>query len=232
MNAVGDFKGLADRLKSKENKLVMEAEKVKIGKGVISCDDNMLIPLSAISFVEIVGQEKSEQDTFELKIQNHGGTCFYITAPDPGFIREIRSALMICIGDGGAVYSGMERTAVAGGDKIYGDKITAAADIHIERARRPEAAVSREKKTGSTSAKTITILDDEWKTLEEYALKRMKDFSEKERNHTICEAMAASATLKSREKCRRILEVSGNDALEMIIAGAPIAVKAIVNKLM
>lgn len=29
-----------------------------------------------------------------------------------------------------------------------------------------------------------------------------------------------------------ILDVSGNDALDMIIAGAPIAIKAIVNKIM
>ena len=230
MNAVGDFKGLADRLKSKESKYVMEAEKVKIGRGLISYDENMLIPLGAISFAEIVEQEKNEQDVYELKIQNHAGACFYITALDLGFIREIRSALMICISDGSAVYSGMERTAVVGGDKIYGDKIPAAAGIHIESARRPGAAVPKEKKTGSVKA--VTILDDEWKTLEEYALKRRNDFSEKERNHTICEALAASAALKNREKCKRILEVSGNDALEMIISGAPIAVKAIVNKFM
>lgn len=227
---MADFKGLADKRKSKESKYVMEAEKLKIGNGMISYDENILIPLTAISLVEIPVQEKTGQGVLELKIQNHAGTCFYITASDLDFIREIRSALMICINDRSAVYSGMERIVVIEGNKIYGDKITAAGDIHIDSTRYPEAPVSEKRTTDSTGA--ITILDDEWNTLKDYSLKRMKDFSEKERNYTICEAMATSAELKNREKCKRILEVSGNDALDMIIAGAPIAVKAIINKLM
>lgn len=227
---MGDFKGLADKLKLKENKYVMEAGKLKIGKGVISYDENILIPLDAISYAEIPEQEKNGQGACELKIQNHAGTCFYITASDLDFIKEIRSALMICLSDRSAVYSGMERIAVIGGDQIHGDKITAAGDIHVDSIRHSEPAVSREKNVGSAEA--ITILDDEWKILEDYALKRMEDFAANERNHTICEAMAASAELKNREKCKMILDVSGNDALDLIIAGAPIAVKAIINKIM
>ena len=227
---MADFKGLADKRKLKENKYIMDAGKLKIGKGVISHDDNMLIPLDAISLVEIPEQEKNGQGAYELKIQNHAGACFYVTAFDLDFIREIRSALMICISDRNAVYSGVERVAVIGENKIYGDKITAAGSIHIDSTKQPETAVSEEKKISKAAA--ITILDDEWKTLEDYALKRMKDFPANERNHTICAAMAAAAELQNREKCKKILKVSGNDALDMIIAGAPIAVKAIINKLM
>lgn len=227
---MADFKGLADKRKLKENKYVMDAGKLIIGKGVLSHDDNMLIPLDAISLVEILEQEKNGQGAYELKIQNHAGTCFYVTAFDLDFIREIRSALMICISDRNAVYSGVERAAVIGENKIYGDKITSAGNIHIDGTKQPETAVSEEKKI--SKAGVITILDDEWKTLEDYALKRMKDFPANERNHTICAAMAAAAELQNREKCKKILKVSGNDALDMIIAGAPIAVKAIINKLM
>ena len=227
---MGDFKGLADKLKIKENKYIMEAEELKIGRGVISYDEKILIPLSAISFVEIPEQEKNGQGVYELKIENHAGTCFYVTASDLDFIREIRSALMICMDDRSAVYSGKERVAVIGGVKVYGDKIAAAGDIHIGSIRRPETAVSAERNI--SRGETITILDDEWKLLGEYALEKKKIFAVNERNHTICEAMAASAELKNREKCKRILEVAGNDALDMIISGAPIAVKAIINKLM
>ena len=60
----------------------------------------------------------------------------------------------------------------------------------------------------------------------------MKDFADKDRNHTICAAMAAAAELNNREKCKLILDVSGNEALDMIIAGAPIGIKAIINKIM
>lgn len=227
---MGDFRGLTDKRKVKENKYILEAGKLNIGKGVISYGENILIPLSAISFVEIPEQEKNGQGVYELKIENHAGTCFYVTALDLDYIREIRSALMICIGDNNAVYNGAERVVLTGENKIYGDKITAAGDIHIDNIKHPEGATHGERKTGS--AGTITILDDEWKTLEDYALKRMKDFPANERNHTICAAMAAAAELKNREKCKRILDVSGNNALDMIIAGAPIAVKAIINKLM
>ncbi len=227
---MGDFRGLTDKRKVKENKYIMEAGKLKIGKGVISYDENILIPLSAISFVEIPEREKNGQGVCELKIENHAGTCFYVTALDLDYIREIRSALMICLNDKNAVYSGVERVVSIEGNKIYGDKITAAGDIHIDSIKHSEGAVPGERKTGS--AGTITILDDEWKILEDYALKRMKDFPANERNHTICAAMAAAAELKNREKCKRILDVSGNNALDMIIAGAPIAVKAIINKLM
>ncbi|MDE6386749.1 MAG: hypothetical protein K2L82_02945 [Lachnospiraceae bacterium] len=227
---MGDFKGLADKLKVKENKYIMEARKLKIGKGVISYDENILIPLDAISFVEIPEQEQNGQDSYELKIQNHAGTCFYITAPDMGFIREIRSALMICMNDRSAVYSGRERAVVTGGDKVYGDKIISAGDIHIESTGHSRTAVVKEKNTGATE--TITILEDEWKLLKDYALQRMKDFPKNDRNHTICEALAASAELKNREKCKMILDVSGNNALDMIIVGAPIAIKAVVNKIM
>ena len=38
--------------------------------------------------------------------------------------------------------------------------------------------------------------------------------------------------LNNREKCKLILDVSGNEALDMIIAGAPIGIKAIINKIM
>lgn len=227
---MGDFKGLADKLKVKENKYVMEAGKLKIGNGMLSCDENILIPLHAISLVEIPDQEKTGQGIFELKIQNHAGTCFTITASDPDSIKEIRSALMICMNDRSAVYSGVEGALIIGGHRLYGDKITAAGDIHIDSAKRSEETAPEEKKPAG--AEGIMILDDEWKLLEEYSLKRMRDFPQKERNHTICAAMAAAAELKNREKCKKILQVSGNDALDMIIVGAPIAVKAVVNKLM
>lgn len=227
---MGDFRGLTDKRKVKENKYIMEAGKLKIGKGVISYGENILIPLNAVSSVEIPEQEKNGQGVYELKIENHAGTCFYVTALDLDYIREIRSALMICLGDKDAVYSGAERVVLTGENKIYGDKIMAAGDIHIDNIKHPEGAAHGERKIGS--AGIITILDDEWKTLEDYALKRMKDFPANERNHTICAAIAAAAELKNREKCKRILDVSGNNALDMIIAGAPIAVKAIINKLM
>lgn len=227
---MGDFKGLADKRKIKESKYVMEAGKIKIGKGVISYDERILIPLGAISFVEIPEQEKNEQDACVLRIENHMGRCFYITALDMDVIKEIRSALMICMNDRSAVYSGRERAAVIDGEKIYGDKMIAAGKIRVDRINHPVTAMSAEKKAGRSEM--ITILDDEWKTLEDYAIKRMKDFAKNERNYTICKAIAASAELKNREKCKRILDVSGNDALDMIIVGAPIAVKAIVNKIM
>ncbi len=229
---MGDFKGLADKLKSKENKYVMDAGKVKIGKGVLSYDETILIPLDAVSFVEISEQEQSGQDAYALKIQNHAGMCFYITAPDIGALREIRSALMICINDRSAVYSGIERAVSVGGDIFRGDNILSAADIRINSSRhqKEREVVSGKKK--SVRAEVITILDDEWKTLEEYAQKRMEDFGENERNHTICKALATAAELKNKEKCKMILDVSGNDALDMIIVGAPISIKAIVNKIM
>ncbi len=227
---MGDIKGLTDKRKSKENKYVLDAGKLKIGMGMISCDENILIPLNAISFVEIPEQEKTGQSVHELKIQNHAGTYFYITASDLDFIKEIRCALMICMNDKNAIYSSMERVLAVEGEKIYGSKITARGDIHIDSIQHAKASAPIRKNISNAGA--ITILDDEWETLMNYSLKRMKDFSEKERNYTICEAMAASAKLKNREKCKRILEVSGNDALDMIIAGAPISVKAIINKLM
>lgn len=227
---MGDFKGLADKLRLKENKYMMEGGRLIIGKGVIACGENIMIPLGAVSLVEIPEQDRNGQDDYELKIENHAGTHFYITASDLGFIREIRNALLICMGDGNAVYSGMQRVLVTGGNKIYGDKIAAAANIHIDSADHVEVAVPVQKKTAKTDV--TAILDDEWKTLEEYALLRMKDFAEKDRNHTICAALAAAAELNNREKCKLILDVSGNEALDMIIAGAPIAVKAIINKIM
>lgn len=230
---MGDFKGLADKLKSKENRYVMEAGKLTIGKGVIACGENMLIPLDAVSFVEISELDQNGLSAYALKIQNHAGTCFYITASDLGFIREIRSALIICMNDRSALYSGMERTVAAGRDRICGDQIVAAGEIRLDstgRAKTTKLAINREENTNIADA--ITILDDEWKLLEDYALQRMKDFPKQDRNHTVCEALAASAELKNREKCKMILDVSGNDALDMIIVGAPIAIKAIVNKIM
>ncbi|MCM1123727.1 MAG: hypothetical protein NC416_14180 [Eubacterium sp.] len=227
---MGDIKGLTDKWKLKENKYVMDAGKLKIGKGMISYDENILIPFHAISFVEIPEPEKGGAGTHALRIQNHAGTCFYIAAPDPDFIREIRSALIICMNDRNAIYNATERVIITEAGKFYGDKITAAGDIHIDNTRHLKAATPEKKNTAT--AGTITILDDEWETLKDYSLKRMKDFSPKERNYTVCEALAASAELKNREKCKKILEVSGNDALDMIIAGAPISIKAIVNKLM
>ncbi|MCM1124619.1 MAG: hypothetical protein NC416_18745 [Eubacterium sp.] len=227
---MGDFKGLTGMLKTKETKYVMEAEKLKIGKGMLTYDDNILIPLRAISFVEIAEQEKNGPDAYALKIQNHAGTWFTITAPDLDAIKEIRGALMICMNHAGAVYSGVEGAVIAGRRRLYGEKIIEAGEIHINKTKRPEDATPEEKKPASTEG--VMILDDEWKLLEEYSLKRMMDFPQKERNHTICAAMAAAAELHNREKCKKILQVSGNDALDMIIAGAPIAVKAIVNKLM
>lgn len=227
---MGDFKGLADKRKFKEDKYILDAEKIKIGKGMISYDDNILIPLSAISFVEILDSEKTGQGAHELRIQNHAGTFLYITAADFNFIREIRSALMICMNDRDAVYSGVDRVVAVEGNKIYGDKIAAAGEIHIDRVKHSGTAVPEKKSTGNV--RVIKILDDEWNTLKDYSLERMKDFSKGERNYTICEAMAAAAELKNREKCKKILEVSGNNALDMIIAGAPISVRAIINKLM
>lgn len=233
---MGDFKGLADKLKLKENRYVMEAGRVKIGKGVLSYDENLLIPLNAISSVEILELDKNEQDIYELKIENHAGRVFYIIAPEMNAIKEIRSALMICMNDRNAVYSGKERAAIIGGQKLYGEAMTAAADIRIDDADHPKDAVfgehteKEEKKAGRTEAPAI--LEDEWKTLEDYALKRMNDFAQNERNHTVCAALAAAAELKNKEKCKMILDVSGNDALDMIIVGAPIAIKAIVNKIM
>ena len=230
---MGDFKGLTEKLKLKENRYVMEAEKLTIGKGVIACGENMLIPLEAVSFAEISEPEQNGLSVYALKIQNHAGTCFYITAPEVGFIREIRSALMICMNDRSALYSGMERAAVAGGYRICKDQIVAAGEIRIDsigHAKISKPAINREENTNIADA--ITILEDEWKLLENYALQRMKDFPKQDRNHTVCEALAASAELKNREKCKMILDVSGNDALDMIITGAPIAIKAIVNKIM
>lgn len=236
---MGDFKGLADKLKLKENRYVMTAEKLTIGKGVIACGENMLIPLDAVSFVEISEPDQNGLSACALKIQNHAGTWFYITASDLGFIREIRSALIICMNDRSALYSGMERTVTAGGDRICGDQLVAAGEIRLDStghaktpkpAKTSKPAINREENTNIADA--ITILEDEWKLLEDYALQRMKDFPQQDRNHTVCEALAASAELKNREKCKMILDVSGNDALDMIITGAPIAIKAIVNKIM
>lgn len=235
---MGDFKGLADKLKIKENKYLMEAGKIQIGKGVFSYDERLLIPLSAISSVEIPEQEKNEQDAYELKIENHAGKSFYIVAPDMDFIKEIYHALMICLDDRSAVYSGKERFAEAGGEKISKDKMETVADMQIDHISQNKTAVPRknaekkEKKTGRAEDITMSILDDEWKTLEDYALERMNDFVQNDRNHTVCAALAAAAELKNKEKCKKILDVSGNDALDMIITGAPIAVKAIVNKIM
>ncbi len=239
---MGDFKGLADRLKTKEIKYVMEAGKLKIGKGVISYDENIVIPLGTIILAEIPEQERT--GICSLKIENYAGMCFYITALDMNHIREIRSALIVCMGNGDAVYSGPERAVAVDGQILYGDQIIDAGGIHIvpqknanadrveNKADRMENKAEQMGKKTIDRAGAITILDDEWKTLEEYSLQRMKDFGVNERNHTICEAMAAASELKNREKCKMILDVSGNDALDMIIAGAPIAVKAIVNKLM
>lgn len=230
---MGDFKGLADKLKLKENRYVMAAEKLTIGKGMIACGENMLIPLDAVSFVEISEPDQNGLSACALKIQNHAGTWFYITASDLGFIREIRSALIICMNDRSALYSGMERTVAAGGDRICGDQLVAAGEIRLDstgHAKTSKPAINREENTNIADA--ITILEDEWKLLEDYALQRMKDFPQQDRNHTVCEALAASAELKNREKCKMILDVSGNDALDMIITGAPIAIKAIVNKIM
>ena len=65
---MGDFKGLTEKLKLKENRYVMEAEKLTIGKGVIACGENMLIPLEAVSFAEISEPEQNGLSVYALKI--------------------------------------------------------------------------------------------------------------------------------------------------------------------
>mgnify|MGYP001046234655 CR=1 FL=1 len=45
-----NLKKLWNELKPKENKYVLEGSNLKIGKGVIACNDNEIIPLDAISF--------------------------------------------------------------------------------------------------------------------------------------------------------------------------------------
>lgn len=47
-----NLKKLWNELKPKENKYVLEGSNLKIGKGVIACNDNEIIPLDAISFIE------------------------------------------------------------------------------------------------------------------------------------------------------------------------------------
>lgn len=55
---MADIKSLAEILKPKDSRYVLEGENFKIGKGVLTCDDNEIIPLDSISFVEILEQGK------------------------------------------------------------------------------------------------------------------------------------------------------------------------------
>lgn len=53
-----NLKNLLNELKPKENKYKLEGSNLKIGKGVIVCNDNEIIPLDSISFIETFEQRK------------------------------------------------------------------------------------------------------------------------------------------------------------------------------
>lgn len=65
---MADIKGLAEILKPKDSKYVLEGQNFKIGKGVLTCDDNEMIPLESISFVEILEQGKKGYGRWPLAL--------------------------------------------------------------------------------------------------------------------------------------------------------------------
>lgn len=276
---MGNFRGLADLMKPKESKYVLEGKNLKIGKGVIFCE-NAIIPLDAVSFIEtlqygklgygnwpyvlIVGfimvfipiavikiigllvfivalvnvigiYQKNKQTVYYINIQNHAGRNFHISTTNWDFLEEIRKALLACMNDKSVSYSGKERIWMINGDIVDGDKFTAAGDINIGSNRNSGTIGSSDvinREGRKNVANTNVILDEEWKMLEEFAKQRMADFSKGERNFIICRNLAVYAERKDRENSQSLLKKAGKAALDIILASAPVAVKAIINKLM
>lgn len=273
-------KGLADLLKPKESKYVLEGKNLKIGRGIMVFGDNEIIPLDAISFVETLekgkkGYEKwpqilavgmimacipvmpirvagiiamigaianiilifqqNRQTVFYLRIQNHAGRFYYIEDTKLDFIKEIRKAIMACLADKNGSYDREERLLNAFDDTFKGDQIMNIGTINITGGNGISIgggdAVGGNKYTAGRDF-IQEISDEEWKGLEKFALEREKDFSEGDRHHTVCKAMAVCAKSKNHEKCKRLLEAAGEKTLDLIFASAPMAIKAIINKLM
>ncbi|MDE7001423.1 MAG: hypothetical protein K2P73_14245 [Lachnospiraceae bacterium] len=65
---MADIKELAGILKPKDSKYVLEGQNFKIGKGVLTCEDNEIIPLESISFVEILEQGKKGYGRWPLAL--------------------------------------------------------------------------------------------------------------------------------------------------------------------
>lgn len=276
---MGNFHGLADLMKPKESKYVLEGKNLKIGKGVVVCD-NAIIPLDAISFIEtlqygklgyenwpyvlIVGfimifipvaviriigalvfisalvnvigiYQKNKQTVYYINIQNHAGRNFHISTTNWDFLEEIKKALLTCMNDKSVSYSGKERIWMINGDIVDGDKFVAAGDINIGSNRNSGTIESSDVLSGQ-GRKDITntnvVLDEEWKTLEEFAKARMKDFSKEERNYIICKNLAIYAGRKDEANSQSLLKKAGKAALDIILTNAPMAVKAVINKLM
>ncbi len=274
---MGNLKELADFMKPKESKYVLEGKDLKIGRGVIVCD-NAIIPLDAVSFIEtlqygklgygrwpyaliagfimifipatiIIGilvfiialvnvigiYQKNKQTIYYLNIQNHAGRNFHIATSDLDFLEEMRKALLTCMNDKSVSYSGKERIWMINGDIVDGDKFSAAGDINIG-SNRNSGTIGSSDVINGQGRKNVTnsnvVLDEEWKILEEFAKGRMKDFPQNERNFIICKNLAICAERKDRANSQSLLKKAGKAALEIILASAPMAVKAVINKLM
>ncbi len=275
---MGNLQGLADLMKPKESQYVLEGKNLKIGKGVVVCD-NAIIPLDAISFIEtlrygklgygnwpyvllvgfimifipmgvirIIGilvlvialvnvisiYQKNKLTVYYLNIQNHAGRNFHISTTNWDFLEEIKKALLTCMNDKSVSYNGKERIWMINGDIVDGDKFTAAGDINIGSNRNLGTIESSDVINGQGRKDIINanvVLNEEWKILEEFAKARMKDFSKEERNYIICKNLAIYAERKDKASSQSLLKKAGKAALDIILTSAPMAVKAIINKL-
>lgn len=179
--------------------------------------------------------QQNRQTVFYLSIQNHAGRFYYIEDTKLDFIKEIRKAIMACLADKNGWYVREERLLNAFNHMYEGDQIMNIETINITGGNNTfslggDVVGGNKNIAGRDFIQEIS--DDEWKSLEKFALERRNDFSEGERNHTVCKAMAVCAKDKNREKCRRLLETAGEKTLNLIFASAPMAIKAIINKLM
>lgn len=288
---MGNLNNLAGLFNPKENKYVLEGANIKIGKGVLICESEIL-PLDAISFIETLQKgkrgyekwplillagfamlfipvtvivflglfvlsvalvnivniyEENNKEIYYLRIQNHAGRYYYITTQEWDFLQEIRDAILTCMSDKSAMYSGKDRVMMVGGDYVTGDKITAAGDINIGSIGNSGTIGSGDvisgggRKAGRDMVSEtegdveITnfdpISDDEWETLKEFARVRMEDFSREERNFIICKNLAILAERKDSAKCQSLLKRAGKASLDIILSSATAAVKSIINRL-
>lgn len=285
-----NLKNLWNELKPKENKYVLEGSNLKIGKGVIICNDNEIIPLDAISFMETFEQGKrgykkciymlligiilvaisvpiiriigvcifvgtiytminiffeNRIPVYDLRIQNHAGRFFDIETTDYYFLKEVRAAILSCMNDKSGIYSGRDNVMIMK-NKIYkNNEITKYGDISVSGEKNAISVGPGDAISGGTKGNvvgdnitgeniTVTnnsmVSDEEWETLKAFALERKNDFTQNERNYNICHNLFVYASKKEEDKCKSLLKKAGKAAVDIILASAPAAVKAIIEK--
>lgn len=282
-----NLKNLLNELKPKENKYVLEGSNLKIGKGVIVCNDNEIIPLDAISFMETFEQKKrgyikylkvllvgiilvsipvpivriigictlvaavyymvnlffeNRIPVYDLRIQNHAGRFFDIETRDYYFLKEVRAAVLACMNNKSGFYSGRDNVMVMDNRTYKNEEIIKCGDISVSGEGNTVGlgsgtavggiSTGGDNITGknNTVTNSNTVSDEEWETLKAFALERKKDFAKNERNYTICHNLSVYAAKKEDDKCKSLLKKAGKAAMDIILASAPAAVKAIIEK--